>query len=56
MIDIFSKVGCAGAVVGKVDDSLQLKLSMDGEEGVLFDFSKDIITGCRPKARRHRTF
>ena len=56
VIDIFSKVGCAGAVVGKVDDSLQLKLSMDGEEGVLFDFSKDIITGCRPKAHRYRTF
>lgn len=49
VIDIFAEVGCAGAVVGEVDGSGVLRLSMDGEEGVLFDFSKDVIAGCRPR-------
>ncbi|TQS78963.1 MAG: hypothetical protein A3Q59_01240 [Methanomethylophilus alvi] len=48
----FAKVGCAGAVVGKINSSRRLTLTMDGEKGVLFDFTKDIITGCRPKSRR----
>lgn len=51
IIDIFSKVSCVGAVVGKVDDTRILKIT-DGKDTVpLFDFSKDIITGCRPKER-----
>ena len=51
IIDIFSEVGCEGAVVGKVDDSKQLKITDGSETTVLFDFEKDIITGCRPKER-----
>lgn len=46
IIDIFSKVGCEGAVVGKVDDTKILKLTDGTETGILFDFNKDIITGC----------
>jgi len=49
VIRIFSEVGCAGAVVGKVDDSRILKLVDGDEEAVLFDFSKDIITGVKVK-------
>lgn len=52
VIDIFAGCGCAGAVVGKVDATRQLKLMQNGETGVLFDFTKDIITGCRPKAHQ----
>ncbi|MGI6009245.1 MAG: AIR synthase related protein [Methanomethylophilus sp.] len=52
VIKEFGKVNCAGAVVGKIDSSSQLKLEMDGESGVCFDFSKDIITGCKPKKKR----
>ena len=49
IIDIFSEVGCEGSVVGKVDGSTELKLT-DGKDIVtLFDFSKDIITGIKPK-------
>ena len=49
IIDIFSEVSCAGAVVGKVDDSKILKIT-DGEDtGILFDFTKDIVTGVRVK-------
>lgn len=49
VLDMFANVGCAGAVVGNVNSSSQLRLSYRGETKVLFDFDKDIITGCRPK-------
>ncbi|MCL2510183.1 MAG: methanogenesis marker 2 protein [Methanomassiliicoccaceae archaeon] len=52
IIELFNKVGCSGAVVGKIDDSMELKLSMGGETKVLFDFKKDIITGCSPKKEK----
>lgn len=46
IIEIFSEVGCKGAIVGSIDDTRILKLT-DGESTeVLFDFNKDIITGC----------
>ncbi|MCL2149250.1 MAG: methanogenesis marker 2 protein [Methanomassiliicoccaceae archaeon] len=51
VVSLFEAVGCAGAVVGKIDGSMQLKLTLDGEEGVLFDFERDIITGCSPRKR-----
>ena len=47
IIDVFSKTGCTGAVVGKIDDSNILKIT-DGTDTVdLFDFRKDIITGVK---------
>ncbi len=49
IIDIFSKVSCAGAVVGKVDDSKKLRITDGAQEIELFDFSKDIITGVKVK-------
>lgn len=49
IIEIFSDVGCEGAVVGKVDDSKKLKITDGVDTEVLFDFDKEIITGCRPK-------
>ncbi len=47
IIDIFSEVSCAGAVVGKVDDSDTLRLTDGDKTEVLFDFTKDIITGVK---------
>jgi len=52
IISLFETVGCSGAVVGKIDDSKELKLVLDGESKVLFDFKKDIITGCSPKKEK----
>ena len=52
IIDLFAEVGCTGAVVGKVDDSPILSLRSGDQEEVLFDFSKDIITGCNPRIRK----
>ncbi len=49
IIDIFSKVECSGAVVGKIDDSRILKITDGYEEAVLFDFNKDIITGVKTR-------
>jgi putative methanogenesis marker protein 2 len=45
---MFKKVKVDGAVVGKVDPSRKLVLRSGNEERVLFDFNKDIITGCSP--------
>jgi hypothetical protein len=49
IIDIFAEVGCAGSVVGKVDDSKKLRITDGDQEIVLFDFDKDIITGVKVK-------
>ncbi len=49
IIDVFEKVGCAGAVVGKIDDSKLLRLTDGSDTEVLFDFEKDIITGVQVK-------
>jgi selenophosphate synthetase-related protein len=48
IIELFNDVGCAGAVVGKVDGGPKLTLRSGESEDVLFDFTKDIITGCGP--------
>ena len=52
IIDIFKEVGCEGAVVGKVDDTRKMKITDGVDTAVLFDFDKEIITGCRPKENR----
>jgi len=49
LLGIFREVGCDGAAVGKVEHGRRLSLVHGEETGVLFDFEKDIITGCRPK-------
>lgn len=52
IIDIFAKVKVDGAVVGKVEEGYEFKITQGGETRVLFDFAKDIITGCRPKLKK----
>lgn len=47
IIDIFSEVGCNGAVVGRVDGSSIMKITDGHETTTLFDFNREIITGCR---------
>jgi len=51
LIDLFRTVEVDAAVVGKVDDSRKLVLRSGNSSKVLFDFSKDIITGCGPKKK-----
>lgn len=52
VIELFKSVGASGAVVGSIDASTELKVTMDGETRTVFDFSKDIITGCRPSEKK----
>jgi len=52
VIDLFGSVGVTGSVVGKVDASKKLVLKQGDEEHTLFDFSKEIITGCKPLQSR----
>ncbi|MDL2241797.1 methanogenesis marker 2 protein [Bacteroidales bacterium OttesenSCG-928-L03] len=51
LIRLFETVGCTGAAVGKIDDTLQLKLTMGNETKTVFDFKDEIITGCSPRKR-----
>jgi len=48
VLEAFDEMGVEGAVVGKVDGTSLLTLSQSGESFNLFDFKKDIITGCNP--------
>ncbi|NLN71446.1 MAG: methanogenesis marker 2 protein [Thermoplasmatales archaeon] len=52
LISLFESVGVAAAVVGSIEDGSRLRLVSGEEERVLFDFSKDMITGCRPRCKR----
>lgn len=52
VIELFESVGASGSIVGSIDDSMELKVTMDGETRTVFDFSKDIITGCRPNEKK----
>jgi len=52
LIDLFKTVNVDAAVVGKVDDSFELKLRSGSETRVLFNFCKEIITGCNPKRKK----
>jgi len=49
LIDLFKSVNVDAAVVGTVNDSSEMILCAEGRSKVLFDFSKDIITGCGPR-------
>lgn len=49
IIEIFKNVHCEGKVVGKVNDTSVLSLKSHNEEEKLFDFTRDIITGCNPR-------
>ena len=52
VIELFGKVGCAGAVVGKIEDTMRFDLVSNGEKRTLFDFSMDMITGRSPRKKQ----
>lgn len=52
LIEIFREVKVDGAVVGKVNGSSKLDLRLNGETATLFDFDRDIITGCSPRTKK----
>ncbi|MDD1770980.1 MAG: methanogenesis marker 2 protein [Methanomassiliicoccales archaeon] len=48
LVEQFRSVGVEAAAVGKVNAGLEIVVDDGKENGVLFDFAKDIITGCGP--------
>ena len=46
-MDIFEEVGLSSACVGEITGDNILKITHGKDSEILFDFSKDIITGCR---------
>lgn len=48
VVDMYASVGITAAVIGKVTEEPKLIIMKEGEKEVLFDFEKDIITGCKP--------
>lgn len=48
IINILSEVGITATVVGSIENSSRLELELNGERAVVFDFSKEFITGCKP--------
>lgn len=47
IIELFKTVDVDAAVVGKVDSGNKLVIKQRNESATLFDFSKDVIAGCR---------
>lgn len=52
LVSLFESVGAAAAIVGSIEKGSKLRLVSGKEDRVLFDFSTDMITGCRPKCKR----
>ena len=52
VIKMFETVECKGAVVGKIEDTTEFNIKMGNERRLLFDFSKDIITGRSPRKKQ----
>jgi putative methanogenesis marker protein 2 len=47
IIELYKTVGLSAAVVGNINDNSQLTITAGKEKAVLFDFRKDVITGCK---------
>ena len=47
VVDLFREVGLSARVAGKVNSETKLIITDKKEQKILFDFSKDMITGCK---------
>jgi putative methanogenesis marker protein 2 len=50
IIDMYSTVGVTAAVIGNVTNDKQLVVKQGERSKVMFDFDRDIITGCKPSS------
>lgn len=48
VIDMYASVGITAAVIGKVTEEAKLIIQQGEDSAVMFDFDKEIITGCKP--------
>lgn len=54
ILEIFREAKLEAEVVGKITEPPLFILESDGKGEVLFDFSRDIITGCKPDSMKGR--
>jgi len=50
VVDMYASVGLTSAVIGKVTEERKLIVRKDEQSAVMFDFDKEIITGCKPQS------
>lgn len=48
IVDMYATVGVTAAVIGKVTEEPKLIVNQGAKSAVMFDFDKDVITGCKP--------
>lgn len=48
VIDMYASVGITAAVIGRVTEEPKLIVQLGNQSEIMFDFEKDIITGCKP--------
>jgi len=48
IVEMYATVGVTGAVIGKVTEEQKMVVNHEGDSAVMFDFDKDVITGCKP--------
>jgi putative methanogenesis marker protein 2 len=48
VIEMYASVGITAAVTGKVTSEPKLVVTQKDESAVMFDFEREIITGCKP--------
>jgi selenophosphate synthetase-related protein len=48
VIDMYSSVNVEAKVIGTVTNDKQLIVKQGNRSKVMFDFDKEIITGCKP--------
>ncbi len=48
IVDMYATVGVTASVIGKIIEEPKLIVNQAGKSAVMFDFDKDVITGCKP--------
>jgi len=48
IIEMYSMVGVTASVIGKITEEPKLIVNQAGKSVVMFDFDKEVITGCKP--------
>ncbi len=48
IMEMYAMVGVTASVIGKITEEPKLIINQAGKSVVMFDFDKDVITGCKP--------
>ncbi len=50
VLEMYASVGVTAAVIGKITEEQRLLVRQGDQSAVMFDFEKEIITGCKPSS------